>query len=121
MPGVCARRQVFADPAGDHDWGIAAVIDLDASDETGTAVVRVIVRDALSRRPRAAPPAARVDPSSATRRSQRAALRETGRSSLDAVRTGIRCCRTTQVIAATRSPASTMRSPTSTSGSPRRA
>jgi superfamily II RNA helicase len=39
--GVWRVRQVFADPAGDHDWGISAVIDLDASDETGTAVVRV--------------------------------------------------------------------------------
>lgn len=34
-------RQVFADPAGDHDWGIDADVDLDASEETGTAVVRV--------------------------------------------------------------------------------
>ncbi|MGG7463233.1 DEAD/DEAH box helicase [Plantibacter sp. YIM 135347] len=34
-------RQVFADPAGDHDWGIDADVDLEASEETGTAVVRV--------------------------------------------------------------------------------
>jgi superfamily II RNA helicase len=34
-------RQIFDDPAGDHDWGISAVIDLAASDEAGTAVVRV--------------------------------------------------------------------------------
>jgi hypothetical protein len=34
-------RQVFADPAGDHDWGIGADVDLAASDETGEAVVRV--------------------------------------------------------------------------------
>jgi superfamily II RNA helicase len=34
-------RQIFDDPAGDHDWGISAVVDLDASDEAGTAVVRV--------------------------------------------------------------------------------
>jgi superfamily II RNA helicase len=34
-------RQIFDDPAGDHDWGITAEIDLAASDEAGTAVVRV--------------------------------------------------------------------------------
>ena len=34
-------RQVFDDPAGDHDWGISAVIDLAASDAVGEAVVRV--------------------------------------------------------------------------------
>ncbi|MDX6346096.1 MAG: hypothetical protein QOF84_886 [Streptomyces sp.] len=34
-------RQVFADPNGDHDWGISAEVDLDASDEEGRAVVRV--------------------------------------------------------------------------------
>ncbi len=34
-------RQIFDDPAGDHDWGISAVIDLDASDEAGAAVLRV--------------------------------------------------------------------------------
>jgi hypothetical protein len=34
-------RQIFDDPAGDHDWGISAVIDLAASDEAGTAVVRI--------------------------------------------------------------------------------
>jgi hypothetical protein len=34
-------RQVFADPQDDHDWGIAAEIDLAASDEEGRAVVRV--------------------------------------------------------------------------------
>ncbi|MBS1674580.1 MAG: DUF3516 domain-containing protein, partial [Actinobacteria bacterium] len=34
-------RQILDDPAGDHDWGISAVIDLDASDETGEAVVVV--------------------------------------------------------------------------------
>jgi hypothetical protein len=36
-----SARQIFDDPAGDHDWGISAVIDLDASDEAGTAVIRV--------------------------------------------------------------------------------
>jgi superfamily II RNA helicase len=34
-------RQIFADPAGDHDWGISAVVDLDASDEAGAAVLRI--------------------------------------------------------------------------------
>jgi hypothetical protein len=34
-------RQIFDDPAGDHDWGISAVVDLDASDEAGAAVLRV--------------------------------------------------------------------------------
>lgn len=34
-------RQVFEDPAGDHDWGIEAVVDLAASDEAGAAVVTV--------------------------------------------------------------------------------
>ena len=34
-----AVRQIFDDPAGDHDWGITAEVDLDASDEAGTAVV----------------------------------------------------------------------------------
>ncbi|RKS77541.1 helicase-like protein [Motilibacter peucedani] len=34
-------RQVFADPAEDHDWGISALVDLAASDEAGTAVLKV--------------------------------------------------------------------------------
>ncbi|MFY1632681.1 DEAD/DEAH box helicase [Solwaraspora sp. WMMB335] len=34
-------RQIFADPAGDHDWGISAEVDLAASDEAGAAVVHV--------------------------------------------------------------------------------
>ena len=34
-------RQVFDDPAGDHDWGISATIDLAESAERGLAVVRV--------------------------------------------------------------------------------
>ncbi|RAM38692.1 DEAD/DEAH box helicase [Arthrobacter globiformis] len=40
-PGVWKVRQIFDDPAGNHDWGISAEVDLAASDETGTAVVRV--------------------------------------------------------------------------------
>ena len=34
-------RQILADPAGDHDWGISAEIDLVASDEAGAAVLHV--------------------------------------------------------------------------------
>ena len=34
-------RQIFDDPAGDHDWGISAEVDLAASDEAGDAVLRV--------------------------------------------------------------------------------
>jgi hypothetical protein len=34
-------RQIFDDPAGDHDWGISAEVDLAASAEQGIAVVRV--------------------------------------------------------------------------------
>ncbi|WP_420814706.1 DEAD/DEAH box helicase [Kineococcus siccus] len=34
-------RQVLDDPAGDRDWAVVAEVDLDASDEAGTAVVRV--------------------------------------------------------------------------------
>ncbi|HEY3955202.1 MAG TPA: DUF3516 domain-containing protein [Streptosporangiaceae bacterium] len=34
-------RQIFDDPAGDHDWGISARVDLAASDAAGTAVIQV--------------------------------------------------------------------------------
>lgn len=34
-------RQTFADPEGDHDWGISAEVDLTASDAEGRAVLRV--------------------------------------------------------------------------------
>jgi len=40
-PGHWSVRQIIDDPAGDHDWGISAVIDLAASDEAGEAVLRV--------------------------------------------------------------------------------
>ena len=33
-------RQVFSDPAGDHDFAIAADVDLDASQEEGEAVFK---------------------------------------------------------------------------------
>jgi superfamily II RNA helicase len=38
-------RQVFDDPDEDHDWGIAATVDLAASDEAGEAVLRVTAVD----------------------------------------------------------------------------
>jgi superfamily II RNA helicase len=41
QPGQWAVRQILDDPAGDHDWGINAVVDLAASDEAGTVVLRV--------------------------------------------------------------------------------
>jgi hypothetical protein len=34
-------RQIFDDPAGHHDWGISAEVDLAASDEAGAAVLRI--------------------------------------------------------------------------------
>lgn len=40
-------RQIIDDPAGDHDWGISATIDLAASDEAGEAVVTVTGVDRL--------------------------------------------------------------------------
>ncbi len=41
QPGQWVARQIFDDPAGDHDWGISAVVDLGASDEAGSAVLRI--------------------------------------------------------------------------------
>ena len=40
-PREWAVRQIFDDPAADHDWGISATVDLAASDDEGAAVVRV--------------------------------------------------------------------------------
>ena len=34
-------RQILDDPAGDHDWGISAEVDLELSDAGGTAVLKV--------------------------------------------------------------------------------
>ncbi|WP_431878685.1 DEAD/DEAH box helicase [Amycolatopsis sacchari] len=34
-------RQIFDDPDGNHDWGISAEVDLAASDEAGSAVLRI--------------------------------------------------------------------------------
>src|SRR5215470_6376833 len=41
LPGHWNVRQIFDDPAGDHDWGISARVDLAASDEAGEAVLAV--------------------------------------------------------------------------------
>ena len=40
-------RQILDDPAGDHDWGISATVDLAASDEAGEAAVTVTGVDRL--------------------------------------------------------------------------
>jgi hypothetical protein len=40
-PGVWRVEQTLDDPAGDHDWRIRGEVDLAASEEAGTAVVRV--------------------------------------------------------------------------------
>ncbi|MGN6427507.1 MAG: DEAD/DEAH box helicase [Leifsonia sp.] len=45
--GLWRVRQILADPAGDHDWGIAAEVLLEASARAGTAVVRVTAVDRL--------------------------------------------------------------------------
>jgi hypothetical protein len=42
QPGHWAVRQIFDDPAGDHDWGISARVDLAASDAAGEAVLQVL-------------------------------------------------------------------------------
>jgi len=39
QPGQWVVRQILDDPAGDHDWGFSAVVDLVASDEVGEAVL----------------------------------------------------------------------------------
>jgi hypothetical protein len=35
-------RQILDDPAGDHDWGFDVEVDLEASDEEGSAVLRLV-------------------------------------------------------------------------------
>jgi superfamily II RNA helicase len=40
-PQTWRVRQILADPAGDNDWSITALVDLEASDEAGEAVVKV--------------------------------------------------------------------------------
>lgn len=41
-PGVWEVRQIIDDPDGDHDWGIDVEVDLEASDEQGAPVLRVV-------------------------------------------------------------------------------
>jgi hypothetical protein len=41
-PGVWRVRQILDDPAGDHDWGFDVEVDLEASDEEGAPVIRVV-------------------------------------------------------------------------------
>ncbi|MDT5153378.1 MAG: hypothetical protein QOI01_5111 [Mycobacterium sp.] len=41
-PGLWRVRQVLDDPAGDHDWGFDVEVDLEASDEEGAAVLRLV-------------------------------------------------------------------------------
>jgi superfamily II RNA helicase len=45
--GLWRVRQILADPAGDHDWGIAATVDLAESAELGAAAVHVTAVDRL--------------------------------------------------------------------------
>ncbi|HEX2247236.1 MAG TPA: DUF3516 domain-containing protein [Arthrobacter sp.] len=40
-PAEWKVRQIFDDPAGDHDWGINAVVNLAESNALGTAAVRI--------------------------------------------------------------------------------
>jgi hypothetical protein len=35
-------RQILDDPAGDHDWGFDMEVDLEESDEAGTAILRLV-------------------------------------------------------------------------------
>jgi superfamily II RNA helicase len=42
QPRVWRVRQILDDPAGDHDWGFDVEVDLEASDEEGAAVIRMI-------------------------------------------------------------------------------
>jgi len=40
-PSEWTVRQILADPGGDHDWSITAIVDLEESNAAGVAVVRV--------------------------------------------------------------------------------
>jgi hypothetical protein len=42
QPGMWQVRQILDDPAGDHDWGFDVEVDLEASDEEGVAVIRLV-------------------------------------------------------------------------------
>lgn len=41
-PELWRVRQILDDPAGDHDWGIEVEVDVEASDEAGAPVLRVV-------------------------------------------------------------------------------
>ena len=41
-PDIWRVRQILDDPAGDHDWGFEAEVDLGASDESGSLVLRLV-------------------------------------------------------------------------------
>jgi hypothetical protein len=41
-PGLWRVRQILDDPAGDHDWGFDVEVDLEASDEEGVVVMRLV-------------------------------------------------------------------------------
>jgi hypothetical protein len=41
-PGVWRVRQIVDDPDGHHDWGLDAEVDLEASDEEGAPVLRLV-------------------------------------------------------------------------------
>jgi superfamily II RNA helicase len=41
-PESWRARQAFDDPAGDHDWGISAELDVIATDEAGEPVIRIL-------------------------------------------------------------------------------
>jgi superfamily II RNA helicase len=41
-PGVWKVRQIVDDPEGNHDWGFDVEVDLEASDEEGSAVLRLV-------------------------------------------------------------------------------
>jgi superfamily II RNA helicase len=47
LPGHWQVRQIFDDPAGDHDWGITATVDLAESNAAGTAALMVTAVDRL--------------------------------------------------------------------------
>ena len=47
QPDLWTVRQIIDDPAGDHDWGIRAEVDLAESADEGVAVVRVLGLDRL--------------------------------------------------------------------------
>jgi hypothetical protein len=42
QPGIWKVRQILDDPEGNHDWGFDVEVDLEASDEEGAAVLRLV-------------------------------------------------------------------------------